>query len=227
MSDEEIAVAIMLIYQMWLARNNASEEIMIADPSDMVRRSLFLFQEWQAVQKPSNPTVPRATEHWLPPEVGWNKVNADGSYLASSSIGGCGVVLQDRHGEFSVGVCHFLTSVMDPEQAELMACKQAVVLAKDMGVDRIVLESDCMSALAKIIGDGIDRSLHGHLVEEIKVLLAGFAEHRLRHVHRSCNGVAHLLAKEGCCNKVCRTWVGSPPEVIVNLLASECAGYAI
>jgi ribonuclease HI len=227
MSDEEIAVAIMLIYQMWLARNDAREEIMIADPSDIARQSLFLLQEWQAVQKPSNPIVPRATEHWLPPEVGWNKVNADGSYLASSNIGGCGVVLRDHHGEFSAGVCRFLTSVMDPEQAELMACKQAVVLAKDMGVDRIVLESDCMSALAKISGDGIDRSLHGHLVEEIKVLLAGFAEHRLRHVRRSCNGVAHLLAKEGYCNKVCRTWVGSPPEVIVNLLASECAGYAI
>jgi hypothetical protein len=48
-------------------------------------------------------------------------------------------------------------------------------------------------------------------------------DHSVRHVHRSGNKVAHLLAKVGCENKVCNAWVGTPPDLVVRILASECA----
>ena len=56
------------------------------------------------------------------------------------------------------------------------------------------------------------------------MLLKGFGDSSVRHVRRSCNGVAHRLAKEGCENKTCNSWVGSPPNWVVNCLASDIAG---
>jgi hypothetical protein len=51
-----------------------------------------------------------------------------------------------------------------------------------------------------------------------------FAGHEVRHARRDVNGVAHKLASVGCGNKLCNTWLVSPPEFIVSLLASEYAG---
>jgi hypothetical protein len=78
--------------------------------------------------------------------------------------------------------------------------------------------------VAKLGSTDFDRSVHGQLIQEVKSLLWSFAEYQIRHVRRSCNSVAHILAKEGCDNNVCMVWVGSPPDLIVNLVASEHAG---
>jgi ribonuclease HI len=133
------------------------------------------------------------------------------------------VVLQNHHGEFVTGACHFLTSVSGPEGAELMACKRALELAKEAGLSKVCLETDCLSAVAKIRSSDIDRSSHGPLVEEIKKLLRDFSHHSIKHARRCCNGVAHTPAKEGCMNKNCNIWLGVPPGIIVNLIASDAA----
>jgi hypothetical protein len=96
----------------------------------------------------------------------------------------------------------FYPSVSDAERSELLACRSAILVAKDMGIPRLVLETDCMGAKAKITCSELDRSMHGHLVEEIRVLLQGFEDYNVQHVSRKCNVVAHLIAKDSCDNKV-------------------------
>jgi ribonuclease HI len=222
--DKEVAVAIMTLYQMWLARNDAREQASIEDPGMIARRTLKLVEEWHGLNNSSATVAPRNGEHWLPPEEGWLKVNADGAFHASSGVGGCGAVLRNHHGDFVAGTSHFLPRALDPEQAELQACKCALTLAKEHNIDRVHLESDCLGVVAKLRSSDFDRSVHGQLIQEVKSLLWSFAEHRIRHVRRSCNGVAHSLAKYGCVNNVCMVWVGTPPDLIVNLVASEHAG---
>jgi hypothetical protein len=63
--------------------------------------------------------------------------------------------------------------------------------------------------VAKLGSSEIDRS----------VLLEASADYQISHVRRSCNGVAHVFAKEGCDNKVCNVWVGSPSELVRNLVS--------
>jgi ribonuclease HI len=181
-------------------------------------------EEWQAAQVHTSVKQAPINEQWLPPEQGWCKANVDGAFSMDQLIGGCGLVLRDHHGGFLGGACRCLQSVSDPERAELLACKLALELAKQGGVTKIVLETDCLSAVAKIRNEEKDRSHQGPLVEEIKSLLKSFVAHSVKHVRRSGNGVAHSLAKFSCVNNVCNTWLDVPPEMIVTLLTSECAG---
>ena len=113
----------------------------------------------------------------------------------------------------------------DPEQAELLACRRALELAKEMGRDRVELETDCLNAVVKLKSTDKDYSASGPLVEEIKELFHGFTGVLVRHVRRSCNEIAHRLASDGCRNKLCNSWVDVSPGYIVNLLALECAGF--
>jgi ribonuclease HI len=222
MEEKELGLAIMLIYQMWLARNEAREVVQIVAPQDIVRRSLALLEEWVSMHRKPEHTSSKVREQWSPSEEGWIKANIDGAFSSDSGCGGCGVVLRDHHGGFRGGATQFFTHVNDPERAELLACKHALLLAKEKGFDRLCVESDCLGAMAKIWSAEVNRSSHGPLVEEIKEMMKDFAGLSVRHVRRTANGVAHLLAKFGCENKLCKVWV-NPPDLVVSTLALECA----
>jgi ribonuclease HI len=193
------------------------------DPHVIVKISLALIEEWWTSKPDPRQSHVRASEHWLPPSPGWVKANVDGAFSSASRNGGSGIVLRDHHGGFRAAACRFLTDVPDPERAELLACKHALDLAAEQGVDKVWVETDCLSAVTKIKGVDKDRSGHGPLVEAIKDQLKGFSDYSVNHVRRSGNGLAHSLAKEGCENKCNRSWVEVPPYFIVDLLASECA----
>jgi hypothetical protein len=102
----------------------------------------------------------------------------------------------------------FLPQVFDAEGAELLVCQRAVTLAKEVHVNKLVLETDCKGAGLKLLGDDVDRSMHGPLVEEIRSILRSFEKHSVRTVCHKANKVAHLFAKVSCDNKYCNcnTW---------------------
>lgn len=70
------------------------------------------------------------------------------------------MIIRDHHGNFVAGVGHFLPQAIDAEGAELFACRRAVMLAKEMHVEKIVLETDCREAGLKLLREDVDRSVH-------------------------------------------------------------------
>jgi ribonuclease HI len=218
LDGNELEVGMMALYYMWLARNEARDCPMIACPDSVATRVLALLEEWQASKDPLAPRTPSVVVRWRPPEEGWTKANADGAFSQAHGAGGGGVVLRDHRGVFLAGESLYLPRVSDPERAELLSCQRAVTLAKDMGVQKLILETDCLGAVTKLLSREMDRSGHGPLVEDIKVLLRGFADSSVKHVRRSGNETAHKLAKVGCVNKCFSSWVGLPPDFIVNSL---------
>jgi hypothetical protein len=71
------------------------------------------------------------------------------------------------------------------------------------------------------LGGRMDRSVHGHIVEEIKSILRSFDDYAIRTVRRSANEAAHLLAKYSCENKCVKTWLGMVPDSIVTRLSLD------
>jgi hypothetical protein len=78
------------------------------------------------------------------------------------------------HGLPVAGSSDFFPVVADPERAELLACRRVVELARDAGMSKLVLETDCARAVSKLKNSEMDRSIHGPLVEEIKKMLGDF-----------------------------------------------------
>jgi hypothetical protein len=98
----------MAIYNIWQAGNDARESQLIADPSSVVLKMAAALEEWREVHKTSSQAAAaKPSEHWLRPEPGWVKVNADGAYHLADGVGGGGVVLRDHHGNFVSGASHF------------------------------------------------------------------------------------------------------------------------
>jgi ribonuclease HI len=221
LSEKELGIAMLSLYHMWLARNDARELPMIENPESTVNRIWALWEEWQAIKEPAGGVKARVVERWSLPAEGWVKANCDGAFTPGDGPGGGGVIMRDHHGAFLSGASRFFPSAPDPEGAELGACRMALEMAKEAGVQKIVVETDCKGVVTKLNSDGIDRSLHGPMVEDIKFRLREFDDYKVQFVRRSANEVANRLAKEGCKNKLCASWMGDPPAIIVELLGTD------
>jgi hypothetical protein len=122
-------------------------------------------------------------------------VNVDAALFSSSSRMGVGVVIRNHNGIFLTAHSQVIDEVTSPEIAEALAIRCAVTLARDEGLDRIILVSGCLSVIQRIQSPAKDRSLVGVMTEDIKILATSFLCVTFRHVSRLCNNSAHALAR--------------------------------
>lgn len=210
------------IYQIWMARNDARDGKRIEEPKGIAEKVKFYSQEWEdANPSGREPRTNPPREKWRAPKDGWVMANVDGSLSKLRDKGGGGAIFRDHHGRFLAGTCHFFPVASEPELVELLACRRAVNLAIEMGISKLTLESDCKEMVSKISSTEKDLSVHGPIVEEIKLLLRSLNEVAIRWVRRSANGAAHRLAKEGCQLGLCKTWFTEPLVCVRDVLIRD------
>jgi ribonuclease HI len=65
--------------------------------------------------------------------------------------GGGSVVICDQNASYDSGACHFFPYHFDVEGAELLACRHGLDLASDMQLEKVILETDSIVVVAKLI----------------------------------------------------------------------------
>jgi hypothetical protein len=103
----------MMIFNLWLARNDAREKEKIANRVDIVKKSIEGVEECMRIHEHTELPRSKVVEHWLPPYDGWHNINVHGAFQSAEKCGGGGVVMRDCHGSFLARACHFsLTRLM-------------------------------------------------------------------------------------------------------------------
>src|SRR6266540_7098433 len=77
--------------------------------------------------------------------------------------------------------------------------RNALTVARDRDFTDIVLASDCLSMIQRILSPVWDRSFVGTMVGDIKRLAASFSTCSFKHYGRDRNVAAHLLARSSGC----------------------------
>ena len=130
-------------------------------------------------------------------------------------------MLRDHNGAFLAGACHFFPHVDDVEAAEIKACKRALLVAMGINVQRVHLELDSQALVHTIKSPERNLAANGPWVEEIKMMLRTFQDFRVSWVRRSANVAVHNLAKVGLRDQLCKIWLGSPPDCVLEVIADE------
>ena len=107
----------------------------------------------------------------------------------------------------------------DPELAEAIAVRYAVVYAKDMNLQHVIVASDCLNLVRKIKAPGMDRSLVGPIIRDIKKLVRG-TSFVFIHVPRGCNEAAHVIARLAH-QSAGSMWSNDAPEPIRAILCND------
>lgn len=176
--EDVLKVVFNFLYQLWLARNNA-QHYHIEDLAAFAAKAVkapTLVEEWQNLkEKPFNHA--KLKGRWHPPDESRTRANTDGAFIVSDGTRGSGVVLWDHH-------------VAEPKCVEHMPMR-ALNLAGEVGVTRLVLETNSTGIAAKLVLQERARSSHGPQAEEVNGLLHGFQEIANKSIRRSANEVAH------------------------------------
>jgi ribonuclease HI len=138
---------------------------------------------------------PRLKARWRKPPQDVAKINCDGAFMQEERSGGWGFVIRSSEGEVIFTGFGNLKRVLEPFHAEIIACLQAVQRAADLGLQKVILETDAFMVVQAALSSIDDRSSASGLVWELKALLrCNFSSWVVAHNPRSCNLVAHGLA---------------------------------
>ena len=138
--------------------------------------------------------VPRSPNKWLPPPLGWVKINTDAAVLGTTSIG-LGWVTRDSSGAILAAGVRRLNVCWTPEMAEWMAARWALDVARTQNWRQVILESDSLALVTKLQRGRTGRSVMDRIHDDIRCLVSGFVSFLCCHIKREGNSVAHSLAR--------------------------------
>lgn len=109
----------------------------------------------------------------------------------ANSKGASGVALRNGSGNFLVAATHFYPSLCDATMAEALVCLQAVQLASELGVSKVILETDSLEVQKMVADVEVNRSMYGAIVQGFKHWLSYFQDFRFKWIRRLANMTAH------------------------------------
>uniref|UniRef100_A0ACD5VPB5 Uncharacterized protein n=1 Tax=Avena sativa TaxID=4498 RepID=A0ACD5VPB5_AVESA len=157
---------------------------------------------------------------WPKPAPGWVALSVDGSFHEDGSAGS-GMVLRNHDGVVIFSAYRHLFHCNDALEAEISALMEGLKLAHQWSDDPIVIQSDSALALAAVRDKTCNRSVHGHLYEEVKRLI-NLRDVILVKLKRDQNRVAHSLANLGRIGGSTACWVHHSPDCITELMLADC-----
>ncbi|KAL2903057.1 3-methyl-2-oxobutanoate hydroxymethyltransferase [Bienertia sinuspersici] len=129
--------------------------------------------------------------------------------------------MRDAEGDVMMAMCQTIEGSHEVEVKEAMAAKQALIIAIEGGLFRVLLETDNLKLSQHIKKKRVDRNNFGTIVKDILGLSERCESFKVSHVKRSGNMVAHQLAKVSKKYGEMRVWVEEAPEEVQDLVTVD------
>nr|POE53100.1 putative ribonuclease h protein [Quercus suber] len=200
---------------LWMYRNRAAfgeGGLCLEKIPDQARA---LVQEFNHL-RPIHSKIPRTARsvRWKPPPPGLVKVNFDGALFSTQSSAGLGLVVWDSTGLVLAALSQEIPLPTSIETVEVIAARRALLFAKELGFERVMIEGDSEIIINAIREQTLLASDLGHILEDIHVLSSSFCSISFHHIKRLGNCVAHRLARRSFCNPLLVWMEEVPPDIV-------------
>ena len=150
-------------------------------------------------------------------------MNVDGATSVDGRNSNARVVIRDSCGAVIAACCKYFQGHFSVAKVEALAVECGILLARDMKISQVIIESDAACIVSHINDKLVDGFL-GHLYQGITAFLNSFSSWRIKHVKREYNIVAHELAQIARGSEANHVWVGAPPPALCELIKVDCIG---
>lgn len=225
LNDQKRSLVLILLWDWWTVRNKKNAEgkdRSVGETCNLIQRHALDFKQACLEPKTQGGLKPSS---WMRPPPNQIKVNFDAAFLAESGEGAWGFVMRSDNGDFLAGAAGKLHHVKDALHAEAEACVAAAEGVVELGLHRVIFESDSLTLVSALQGRHYDLAPIGVLLKEVRSLCIGSLESfTFQFAPRGCNAVAHSLAQYGLrAESECTGWEGSAPDCISAVVASDIA----
>ena len=212
--NDLVAVA---VWYIWWERRKATHGETVQSPARTAHATTTLVLNYTRAKK-KRPGIHR--HGWVKPRENYVKLNVDASFNVDAGTGSTGVVIRDDKGFFLAASCRGLPFVSDPATAEAHVLRDGLILAGQLGCNRIEVNSDSMEVIETMRNGGNSLGVAAAIYEECTMLCRNFGVVIFDHSLREANMAAHLVAShaEGSMSVV---WHEDPPDYLVSTLADD------
>ena len=141
--------------------------------------------------------------------------------MRSPDRAGGGGLIRDHEGTWLKGFARGL-GFTNSALAELWALRDGLLLAKEMGIQQLVVELDALSIVI-LMNNESENLLMEPLLSDCRSLLKEIPNKRVIHAFREANQCADALAKIGAQSLYSFVTFCSPPSVVEDILAFDKA----
>ena len=213
-----------IFWSLWNNRNKVCHGEQGKRHEIIVREAAAYLKEVQEVKQPiERPSIP-AKPPWIPPNRGCFKVNTDEAIFEELGCCGIGVVIRNERGQLIGAMSKKIELPLDVLEAEAKALEEGMLLAWDLGLKEITLESDS-ELVAKALSDQrlLQISIQ-KVIEGIKEGLNCFLAATVTHTYKSGNSPAHILARHAKLLNHSIIWVEDTPPIIADHIQNDVTG---
>ncbi|MBA0702074.1 hypothetical protein Goari_027046, partial [Gossypium aridum] len=84
---------------------------------------------------------------WRPPEVGIIKINFDASFIKEKGLATTAVLARNYKGDVLWAETYLFENITDSFVVEARACERALIFARNMRCQRLVVEGDALTVI--------------------------------------------------------------------------------
>ena len=201
-------------WSIWNNRNSVIHEGKCKGIGVLIRAVADYVDKIKQGKQPQMGQPSKITRPWSPPRQDWYKINTDGVVFRESGCSGSGVVIRNEEGQIMGAMSKRWDLPLGALEIEAMAVEDGVQFAWDLGLKRIIIESDSQIVVNAICDQSVVPSSIQHVIEGIGVNLRCFDAWMVSHVCRESNSAAHILARNAkfVIDRV--IWVEDTPPIV-------------
>lgn len=158
LGEHDMNKAATFLWKWWTMRNKVNEGGSLWSTTKICNSVDFHLMEFEKLKKQEKHEQTTPILNWVPPGQDAYKLNVDASYIASSGRGGWGYVLRDHVGAFLDGRAGSIPRAASVIQAEAFAALQRLERAAELGMSRVILETDAANLGRVLLSEELDGS---------------------------------------------------------------------
>ncbi|KAL5851498.1 hypothetical protein ACOSQ3_006616 [Xanthoceras sorbifolium] len=209
-----------ILWRTWYCRNSTIFLNKLLPVVDIVPWSIAFLEDFAkaGLLFPPASVGVRVQPRWEAPSSGWFKINSDAAVDSVRKRVGLGVVIHDWQGRVVVSLSQSYPLLVLVEVTEAIAIRRGLQLVSEIGLSPVGFESDASSLVSFIVKKDPPLSDVGLVVADIIHLVSLLSVSHISFVHRSCNGVAHRLARFGFSILDFLVWMEEVPSYVEDLV---------
>ncbi|XP_050249148.1 uncharacterized protein LOC126696448 [Quercus robur] len=138
-----------------------------------------------------NAAVETQVGSWIALDLLWYKINFDGAIFVKEDKAGLGVVIQNSEGLVMASLSQLISLPSSVVEVKTLAARRAL----EIGIDRVILKGDSTVLMQNLKNGTQSLAQYSHIANNILFLASYFSNLKFSHASRSCNKVAHSLAR--------------------------------
>lgn len=213
------------LWSIWKGRNQAIFDSKMPNPNDVLNKINLLqkdyYDNWANLSRnvQSQGQSIQISRAWRPPLSGCSKINSDASFSKQKKLAWAGIVVRNDEGNLIAGLTKMFPAT-SPLMAEALSFRESLAFANSMGMQRIVVESDCLE-LIKSCRNEIVRGEIINVTRDIEALKGEFQQVGFTWIAREGNQVAHSVALLASQSKLPCNWTWNLPLCVKSLIQAD------